>query len=453
MNGSLLLTLLRESAELGDAEIPPPVGAGQDLLTLLPAALLLLGALFGGLRTLLQSPVRGRLLGPLGEKTENQVESAIQKRPGLALTCGLTRLLTIVVAVGLILDHLQDFAPVDRWIQGIGFAFFGGVILEAIPALVQRARARRIVLAFLPLAKLMDLLLRPLTLLTGKMLHLIGADGEPEAESLTADLVDVVNDHEREEELRDSEKKLIGRVIELSDADAASAMTPRTELTAVQADTTLDQALHLALEEGHSRLPAYGKDLDDLLGVFYLKDAVALQQEGVSLASTAVRAHMRESYFVPETKEVLDLLEEMRQRRVHLAVVVDEYGGTAGVVTIEDLVEEIVGEIQDEHDEKEERAEILRLGDHVIEAEGRADIDDLNEFFACNLPDDEDYDTLAGLLFDRFGHIPKVGERLVIDGLHLEVLAADERRILRVRLKKPIEDGADGLEAPGDHAA
>lgn len=445
--------LLRESAELGDADIPPPAGAGQDLLTLLPAALLVLGALFGGLRTLLQSPVRGRLLSPLGNKVEGQVDQAMQKHPALAATCGLSRLLAIVLAVGLILDRLQALAPVDRWIQGIGFAFFGGVVLETVPALVQRARARRVVLALLPIARLMDLLLRPFTLLTEKMLHLIGADGEPESESLTADLVDMVNDHEREEELRDSEKKLIGRVIELSESDAASAMTPRTELTAVPADTTLDQALQMALEEGHSRLPAYGKDLDDLLGVFYLKDAVALQQEGVDLSTTAVRAHMRDSYFVPETKEVLDLLEEMRQRRVHLAVVVDEYGGTAGVVTIEDLVEEIVGEILDEHDEKEERAEILRIDENIVEAEGRVDIDDLNEFFACHLPDDEDYDTLAGLLFDRFGHIPKVGEHLVIEGLQLKVLAADERRILRVRIEKSADNAADGFAAPGDHAA
>jgi len=438
LHGSLFSTLLRASAELGDADIPPPAAAGQALWNLLPAVLLLAAALFGGLRTLLQSPVRGRLLAPLGEATEDLVEATLQKRPALAAACGLTRLLAIVFAVGLTLDRMQGLAPVDRWMEGIGLALFGGMVLETLPALVQRARARRVVLAMLPLARIMDVLLRPLTLLSEKLLHLIGADGETEAESLTADLVDVVNDHEREEELKDSEKLLIGRVIELSDADAASAMTPRTELTAVAADTTLDAALRLALEEGHSRLPVYGKDLDDLLGVFYLKDAIALQLNGADLSSMPVRESMRDSYFVPETKEVLDLLEEMRQRRVHLAVVVDEYGGTAGVVTIEDLVEEIVGEIQDEHDDKEESAEILRVDEHTVEAEGRVDIDDLNEFFDCDLPEDEDYDTIAGLLFDRFGHIPGVGEQLMIDGLRLEVLAADERRILRVRATREL---------------
>ncbi len=449
LNGSLILSFVRDLAD-ADADIPPPAIVGQDLLTLLPALLLLLAGLLGGLRTLLQSPVRSRLLGPLGDGIDDRVEALVARRPSLATACGLARLIAIVAAIGLTFDHLQGLATVDRWVRGVGYTLFGGIVLEAFPALVQRARARRVVLALVPLARLLAVPLLPLTWLVDRVLHLFGADGDPETEAITADIVDMVHDHEREEELRDSEKKLIGRVIELDDADAARAMTPRTELTAVSADASLEAAVGLALEEGHSRLPVYGKDLDDLLGVFYLKDAVARRQEGMDLAASPVRTQMRDCYFVPETKEVLDLLEEMRQRRVHLAVVIDEYGGTAGVVTIEDLVEEIVGEIQDEHDEKEEQAEMLRLDAGTIEADGRVGIDDLNEFFPCHLPDDEDFDTVAGLLFDRFGHIPAVGEQLELDGMRFEVLAADDRRILRVRMARLESDPA---AASDEHAA
>ncbi len=192
----------------------------------------------------------------------------------------------------------------------------------------------------------------------------------------------------------------------------------------------------MALEEGHSRIPVYDQNLDNIKGILYIKDLMALLIEGHDLEKEKVADHLREPYFVPETKPVPDLLEEMRQRRIHLAVVVDEYGGTAGVVTIEDLIEEIVGEIQDEHDDKEESAEMMRLDENTLEAEGRVSIYDLNEYFDSNLPEDEDYDTIAGLLFERFGHIPVEGECLDIDGLRLQVLQADDRRIHRVRLSR-----------------
>lgn len=233
---------------------------------------------------------------------------------------------------------------------------------------------------------------------------------------------------------------MIGRVIDLPEADAASTMTPRTELTAVTQGSSLSAFLKVALEEGHSRIPVYEQNLDDIKGVLYLKDLMALLADEVDLETEKVEDHMREPFFVPETKSVPALLEEMRIRRVHLAVVVDEYGGTAGVVTIEDLVEEIIGEIQDEHDHMEESAELLRIDADSIEAEGRVSLYDLNEFFGSDLPEDEDYDTIAGLLFDRFGHIPVPGETLELDDMCLEVLQADDRRIHRVRLSRRASD-------------
>jgi putative hemolysin len=426
---------LNPTALLGASEAVN--AAPADLQFVLPSLLLVLGATFGGLRTLLQNPSRQRLLEGLGESTIDRVEKVLEKHPSLPSAAGLARLFLLAAAVMMLVRAIDSLDTLQRWPIGLSLGLFGGLALEAFPALVLRQRARRFVLSTLPLAIVLTILLRPLTFIFDRLLHMLGADSiESNGETLTAELLDVAADHDRDEELGESERRMIGRVIDLSDADAASTMTPRTELTAAPVGTSLHGFLQLALDEGHSRIPVYDKDLDDIRGVLYLKDLMRVQLIGGDLSKEKVENYMREPYFVPETKEVPDLLEEMRQKRIHLAVVVDEYGGTAGVVTIEDLLEEIVGEIQDEHDDSEETARIVQINDHVVEVEGRVSIYDLNETFDSNLPEDEDYDTIAGLLFDRFGHIPTAGEHLNIDGIHIEVLEADDRRIHHVRLER-----------------
>lgn len=408
-----------------------------DLLLVVPSILLLLGATLGGLRTLLQSPARSRLLEGLHDSVQKKVEASLAKHPSLPAAAGLARLFLIASAVLLLVNAVDSLDTLQRWPVGLGLGLLGGFVLEAFPALVLRRRARTFVLSVLPVAVVFSVLLRPITLLFERALYSLGGASQANlGETLTAELIDVAADHDREEELGESEKRMIGRVIDLSDADAASTMTPRTAMTAVPLGTSLLGFLQVALEEGHSRIPVFGKDLDDIRGVLYLKDLMQLLLAGGSLERELVEDFMREAFFVPETKEVPDLLDEMRLKRIHLAVVVDEYGGTAGVVTIEDLVEEIVGEIQDEHDDSEETARMERLDENAMQVEGRVAIYDLNETFDSNLPENEDYDTIAGLLFDRFGHIPLAGEHLTIDDIYLEVLEADDRRIHSVRLER-----------------
>ena len=421
--------------------------APADLQFMLPSILLMLGATLGGLRTLLQNPGRQYLLDGLGERTVERVDALLEKHPSMPSAVGLMRLFLVATAVLMLVRAVDSLDTLQRWPVGLGLGLFGGLALEAFPALVLRQRARRLVLSTLPLALLFTFLLRPLTLIFERALQLLGAGlTDNNGETLTAELMDVAADHDRDEELGENEKRMIGRVIDLSDADAASTMTPRTELTAAPVGTTLHGFLQLALDEGHSRIPVFDQDLDDIRGVLYLKDLMHVQLTGGALTAEKVEDYMREPYFVPETKEVPDLLDEMRLKRIHLAVAVDEYGGTAGVVTIEDLLEEIVGEIQDEHDESEETARMTQLDDGTMEVEGRVSIYDLNEAFDSDLPEDEDYDTIAGLLFDRFGHIPVAGEKLDIDGIHLEVLDADDRRIHSVRLDRRVSlDG--GIKA------
>jgi len=204
----------------------------------------------------------------------------------------------------------------------------------------------------------------------------------------------------------------------------------------------LAEALQSSHEDGHSRILVIEEDLDHVIGVFYVKDALHRVATDAAAAAAPVREHMRQPYFVPETMRVPALLEELRRRRVHLAVVVDEYGGTAGVVTVEDLLEEIVGEIEDEHDPEDESLHFDRRSPDELEVDGRYGVADLNEVFDARLPEDKDYDTLAGLLFDRFGHIPTDGESVQVDGVVLEVVEADDRRIQRVRVTRA-EPGAE----------
>ena len=430
------LTILSEvAASANEADAPPPNLLEVPLLW--PALLLVLAALFGGLRALLQSPVRAQLLAGLEDAHRARVDRLLERRPWAGSAAGLARVFAIVAAVALVFQETRGLeATTKAWIW-IGSALISSLLLEGVPSLVARRRARRLVLLLLPITGLLAILFRPLTWTIERTLGVFGAEDRPAAgEQLTAELMDVAAEHDREEELGEAEKRMIGRVIDLPDSDAASAMTPRTELTAIESSLSVAGALEIALEAGHSRMPVYGRDLDDIRGLFYVKDVLPLVRAQKELAEMPVVEQMREAYFVPETMAVLVLLDEMRQRRTHIAVVVDEYGGTAGVVSIEDLLEEIVGEIQDEHDDKEELGKIERVDDHVVIVEGRVSIDDLNEFFDCSLPEDEDYDTIAGLLFDRLGHIPESGESVELDDLLLEVLKADDRRIRSVRVSR-----------------
>ncbi len=412
---------------------------------ILPGLLVLAGAVFGGLRSLLGSPVRSSLLGTLDDRWTTRAEGALARQPYLPSAAGLMRLFCVVAGSALLVHAGLGLSLPGRillWtVAGLGTAF----ALEGLPSLIQRRRGRRFVLAFLPVAAACAWLTRPLTWLLDRILQrLAGREASDSQQELSAQLLDVAASHEPESGIGMAERRMISRVIDLQVTDAAGAMTPRTHLTAVPVEASVAEALQVALSTGHSRIPVHGRDLDDIVGIFHVKDVLRATVERADLAAMPVRASMREPYFVPETMPVMALLEEMRHRRNHLAVVVDEYGGTAGVVTIEDLIEEIVGPIRDEHDRGEGEARMSRVHDDEMVADGRASLYDLNEFFGCELPEDEDYDTVAGLLFDRLGHIPRKGESLVVDGVQIEVLEADDRRIQRVRLRRSAPAHAGG---------
>jgi len=228
------------------------------------------------------------------------------------------------------------------------------------------------------------------------------------------------------------EMEMITSVIEFHDSRVSEIMTPRTDIEALPVGASRDQCVQTVLEVGHSRIPVYEETLDSVVGVLYAKDLLAVAPgNGFELARV-----MREAFYVPETKAISDLLEEFRSQKVHMAIVLDEYGGTAGLVTIEDLIEEIVGEIADEYEQIEPEM-FDRVDARTLEVDARMYIDDLNDELTVDLPEEEDYDTVGGFVFSTLGAIPAAGEQFDYEGLQFTVLEAEPRKINRIRITLP----------------
>ena len=232
--------------------------------------------------------------------------------------------------------------------------------------------------------------------------------------------------------LEQEERKMIHSIFQLDDTLAREIMVPRIDVHALEIGAPLSVAVDTLLNSGYSRVPVYEENIDHILGLLYAKDLLQVWREGNGQKDLR-RDLLREPYFVPEAKKLDELLAEMQQKRTHMAIVVDEYGGVAGVVTLEDIIEEIFGEIQDEYDEEELPYRRLENGDYVFQ--GRIDLDDFNEIMDCDLPNDE-ADTLGGYIYTRLGQIPIAGESLTQDDLTLTVELVSKRRIRKVRAQR-----------------
>jgi putative hemolysin len=242
-----------------------------------------------------------------------------------------------------------------------------------------------------------------------------------------ADILTMADVAAQEDTIETEERELIHSIFQFGDTVVREVMLPRTDMVAVEADATVDEAIAMAIEAGKSRLPAYEGTYDDIVGLVFLKDLVARSAAGEG--AEPVRASLRAAHVVPESKRVAELLREMQTEKFHMAIVVDEYGGTAGLVTMEDLLEEIVGEITDEYDVAEPVVEKLANG--VLRVPGRTPIDEVNELLDADLPRDE-WDTVGGLVFNTLGHVPIEGECLRVDGLEFCAERVQGRRIVSV---------------------
>jgi magnesium and cobalt exporter, CNNM family len=278
-----------------------------------------------------------------------------------------------------------------------------------------------------------------LTAITTSVARLLGAGDEAQGVMSTEELKILVERGGEQGILEAEEEQMIHAVIELGDQRIHEVMIPRIAMISLAAESTLEQAIDIVIDEGHSRIPVYDKTIDEIIGILYAKDLLPFLKGSVNDRPT-LRSLLRTPVFVPESMSVDDLLHEFQRRKVHIAIVLDEYGGTAGLVTIEDLLEEIVGEIQDEYDEEEPM--IVQLSDDEARVDGRADVDDLGDLFDTDLKleDEDEYDTVGGLVYHRIGGVPKPGDQVKVDGLTLTVETTDGRRVGKILVVRDRRD-------------
>jgi len=256
-----------------------------------------------------------------------------------------------------------------------------------------------------------------------------------ESQEMVAGLREVVADSEASGPLDATERELIGNIMEVREVDVAAIMTPRTSIQAIEVDTPLTEAARIASESGYSRLPVYEGKLDAVVGTVSARDLMSALVD-TSGKDRSLRSLLRPAYFVPETKLVSELLDEFRREKLKLAVVLDEYGGTAGMVTLGDVLGEIVGEIRDESDE-EAPSPLKHLPGGVVEIDAALHVSEVNELIDLDLPETAGYETLGGFVLAEFGRFPLRGESFTRGATEFQVSEVTDRRVLKVRVRKP----------------
>lgn len=379
-----------------------------------------------------------RKLGEDGNGRAKDADQLLQDSERLRLTLMLVKTAGVLSAGGALARLLPDSMGPVALGAILGLVWLGLVLAQAAGRNWVHARALPITLALTPVVRAAMLLLWPFTALIQRLSvdettekcddangHVVLSEEE---------LRRLIGVREAEQPMQATEMQMIASILEMEETVAREVMVPRIDMVTLNVESTLTQSLSTIIEAGHSRIPVYEEDTDHVVGFLYAKDLLACFQE--NRTEVPIRSLLRPAYFVPASKKVNMLLREMQRDRVHIAMVVDEYGGIAGLVTIEDIIEEIVGEIQDEYDVEEETY-VQVLEPNIYLLNGRLDLYSLAKLLDIELEDD-DADTLGGLIYSGLGHVPVPGETLEVDGWRFTVLSLEGRRIEEVRAE-PIE--------------
>jgi putative hemolysin len=381
--------------------------------------------------------------------TENTSSFLSTIQVGVTLAGFLTSATAAQSFAGMLTSTLSKTAIADVIPTGVisGFStvvitlimsYFSLVLGELVPKKVAMSKPEKMAFMAAPIlvfvAKVTNPIVKFLAFSTNGVLRLIGIDPHADEEVVTEEEIRMMVDVGGEKGvIEDAQIEMINNIFEFDDIDVADIMTHRTDMVCIDAEESLQEAVKLSIENGFSRIPVFEEDPDDIIGIVYIKDF--LKYVGTNLPKTkAIKDMMRPAYYVPETKRCGELFTEMTEKRVQMAVVVDEYGGTAGIVTLEDLLESIVGNIQDEYDQEDE--EISIINDTTFEVDGITDIEEVEECTGKKFPEG-DYDTIGGYIISVLGFLPQDGEmnEVTFENVKFTVLNVEERRIGKVKVE------------------
>ena len=405
----------------------------------------LLSLLFSTLTYSLRDYSRPRLEDYLERHKKSLfAERTIELNSDLIFTTAIGRMIANLLILIFVLHTLVNlgWSPWPRY--GMSLLITGFISLfasVAIPHSLARHAAEAIIGFFVRFLHTWRAMLLPAT----RVMHAIDelvcratnatTNVDPEEkreEEIEQEIMSVVEEGEKEGIVGEQEREMIESVIEFRDRSVGEIMTPRPEITALEVTATMEETKQALSESGHSRLPVYEESIDHILGILYTRDL--LKHLGEPISQINLRAALRPPLYVPMTKPLRDLLNDFRLQKIHIAIVNDEYGGTAGLVTIEDVLEELVGEISDEH-EPQEPAMFKRLSDTVAEADARVRLDEMNRLMGLNLPEEAGFETLGGYLSTTLGKIPPTGTVATLGPARFTVLDAEPQRINRVRVE------------------
>lgn len=386
----------------------------------------------------------------------------LENRPRFRFALSAVIQILLIIFSVLVTIIVYNFVKETIWLLTYSLLIglvFSGIFRQFLPRLLTLKNPEAKLLLLLPFVRpiynLMSFVADPfVTFLRDKEqqkleMSIAPNTAEEKTDDNSDDIQALIEVGEAEGILEEGERELIETMVEFSETRAGDIMTPRPEICALPVEATVRQARDLIIEEKYSRLPVYRGKIENIEGVIYVRDLLQAWAEGKE--DQSIETLLRPAFFVPETKSASDLLKNMQKNHVQLAVVVDEYGGVAGVISLEDIVEEIVGEIEDEDTSQEEIIEIIEGDDGYYDVLGSTEIGKIERIFETEIEDD-DFTTIAGLVTSEVGYVPKRGEKLVVRGLDVEVLQADEKKLNLLRLRKSVEESTADEQEMSDKA-
>ena len=389
-----------------------------------------------------------------GDETARRYLALTEDSLRLSMTVSITHILTrFAFAVLLVLLVIESFASGGvgaRLALAVASVFVGAgltlIVGDLAPEAIGTAHAESIVGRSVGPMRLLHVIVSPLTafvLMISRLLsRIFGGDALAMVNLVTEEeIMSLVHAGHSGGAIEEDEKDMIASVLQLDESSARELMTPRIDIVALKADATVGEALSAFADSGFSRIPVYEESIDSIKGLLYAKDILTVVKDGEDFARREIGELARPAYFVPETKAADALLKELQEKNVHLAIVVDEYGGTSGLVTIENLIEEIVGDIRDEHDFAEEE-DYVEVGDGSYLIEASMDLDDINSLLGCSI-DTSAADTLGGYIYWTLGRVPQADETIETDILRMTVQSIDGHRIRKVKVRKIPDDAFD----------